>query len=693
VQAETGRRGDVAAALAIFASLGAVYVWSAPRTVTLEDVGLFLVTADSGGIAHPPGYPLYLLVAHAFSALPIESPALRIHLVSMLCGAGAGVALFACGRRLGASHAAAAAAALAFGLSRTFWSQALVAEVYALHVMLLFTLLALCLGLDARFSRGRLLAASVVAGLALANHWPLTLLAGPAFAVVLWPRWRELLRALPVALAGLLLGLLPYLHLFAASRSEEVITAFGPVEGLADLWWYLSLGSYRGSIAAQVGNVFDLYAFVNDFFDHLWWELSPLGFGLALAGLAWLWTRGPRRMLLALALGILSSSLLFRLVSWGTYSNLAAEQYRTVQVGAFGFFALTTVFAERWLRGDGGATDGRRRAAVWSVGLAVVASTFALHVGANQRREERFAAEYARLVLESLPPDATLLLADGTDTGPVAYLHRMEGVRPDVTLYSQAGALFPNRLFDPQRVEPEAAGRVLARFAEEHPDAFVTFASPLLASALPGILEGRAGGVLTRLGPEPTALPLSDQTLRALEGLLDRELAGGNGAHWSAHRERILWAACASLLRAGRRHAAMEELPYCAFASASHAYANGQLRDARRVLDTLLARADLLDLSPLQWHVAHLRHLDATLALHELGEDVPLQEAIDRAHAGLAFEPSCRNRIAPVLARVHRASGGRLRVDLPRIERTWGSCPAVAAALADPEPVPAGEEP
>ena len=48
-----------------------LYLASAPRTVCLEEDGLFLMTAYTNGIAQPAGYPLLTLLGHLASLLPL----------------------------------------------------------------------------------------------------------------------------------------------------------------------------------------------------------------------------------------------------------------------------------------------------------------------------------------------------------------------------------------------------------------------------------------------------------------------------------------------------------------------------------------------------------------------------------------------------------------------------------------------
>ena len=64
-----------------------LYVLTMPRTVVLEDDGLFLMAGAHLGVAHPPGYPLYTLIVYLFTQLPFGSVAFLGHLSSAVLGA------------------------------------------------------------------------------------------------------------------------------------------------------------------------------------------------------------------------------------------------------------------------------------------------------------------------------------------------------------------------------------------------------------------------------------------------------------------------------------------------------------------------------------------------------------------------------------------------------------------------------
>ena len=59
-------------------------------TVTLVDSGELIVAARFLGVAHPPGFPLYLMLAHLASLVPIGNVAERINFGSK-CNSGIAV--------------------------------------------------------------------------------------------------------------------------------------------------------------------------------------------------------------------------------------------------------------------------------------------------------------------------------------------------------------------------------------------------------------------------------------------------------------------------------------------------------------------------------------------------------------------------------------------------------------------------
>src|SRR4051794_24751248 len=186
----------VAALVALMA--GALYVRYANPAVGGGNSGEFQVMAPLLGIAHPPSYPLYLLLAKAASLLPLGGDvAWRINVLTALLAAfavyGAGLLAGALAPRdrvqgskfrvqsregggthpdsgRGAAVLAAALTAAALAAMPRLWTLAVEAEVFSLHLLLVVVFwLCLVKWLTTRQDRW-LLVAGLCAGLGLANH-------------------------------------------------------------------------------------------------------------------------------------------------------------------------------------------------------------------------------------------------------------------------------------------------------------------------------------------------------------------------------------------------------------------------------------------------------------------------------------------------------------------------------------------
>jgi hypothetical protein len=90
-----GERLPYRAALAVAGTVLAVYVLTLAPTVTFWDAGEFLAAARTLGIPHPPGTPLFVMIAHVWGMLlPIGEFAYRTNLLSALFSASAAGLLF-----------------------------------------------------------------------------------------------------------------------------------------------------------------------------------------------------------------------------------------------------------------------------------------------------------------------------------------------------------------------------------------------------------------------------------------------------------------------------------------------------------------------------------------------------------------------------------------------------------------------
>lgn len=194
------------------------------------DTPMLQTQAATLSIAHPTGYPGYMLLTHPFTYLPFGDVAYRVNLASAVYSATAVVMVYVVGLQLTRRMAAAAAGALLFGTGATFWSQSIVAAVYslnALFIMVTFSLLLLWR------SSGRdryLLASALLMGLSMTNHMTSGLLlpAGGLFVLAVAPRRLLDPRLLLKGAGAFLLGLSVYLYLPIRTYMDAPLTETDP---------------------------------------------------------------------------------------------------------------------------------------------------------------------------------------------------------------------------------------------------------------------------------------------------------------------------------------------------------------------------------------------------------------------------------------------------------------------------------
>lgn len=225
-------QNDRQIALLLAAVAFAFYLRTLAPDLLPGDPGEFQFAAWRWGLAHPTGYPLYLMLGGLWqrpAAWMGINPAAALNGLSALFGAGAvGLTYLVMMRwsagALALRRLAAVYSAVLLGINLTFWSQALIAEVYTPHMALLLGMLLAAQsvapyapGLPAAPVRARsLLVLAGVTGLALTHHgMTLLLLPGLLLYLAMAGRgWRALsLRAWLGAVLALLLPLLLYLYI------------------------------------------------------------------------------------------------------------------------------------------------------------------------------------------------------------------------------------------------------------------------------------------------------------------------------------------------------------------------------------------------------------------------------------------------------------------------------------------------
>lgn len=232
----SGRAAEALLGVALVGAFAALYASTLAPTVLYFDIpemfdpAMLQAAAPVLGIAHPTGYPTYMMLAHLFTYIPLGDEAYRVNLFSAVCGAVAVGTLYLAGLRLTRRAFPAALGALAFGMTPVFWSQAVIAEVYTLNALFIALILyALLLWRDSGDGR-HLLIAALLMGISCTHHLTSVLMIPVAAAFVL-VHGRDVARSSRLWLKGIgafALGLIPYLYLPVRAAMDAPLNEADP---------------------------------------------------------------------------------------------------------------------------------------------------------------------------------------------------------------------------------------------------------------------------------------------------------------------------------------------------------------------------------------------------------------------------------------------------------------------------------
>jgi transmembrane protein TMEM260 (protein O-mannosyltransferase) len=453
----------------------AIYLATLAPTTAFWDTSEYIAAAKVLGIPHPPGNPLFVILAHTFGLLPLAaSYAVRINLfAAVTSAASAGLWFLVAERWLRgivslrwARYAAAFGGVLVGATSWTVWNQSTVNEkVYTVSLLSI----ALVMWLVVRWGddepgphRDRwLVLIAYVLALTSTNHL-MGLLAVPALVVyVLWTDWRVITR--PTVLVGIVLAAvvgisLNYLWLPMRAAQYPPINEGEPIgffsQALKDVlnrvqYGKPGLGDRQASFSGQLANFWQYYSWQ---FARDWGRLSGVATAvftvLGVSGLWALWKSDRRAGLAGLALvGTLSVGLVFYMnfkYGFSQYPNQPSlpREVRERDYFFIGSFAVFGAFVAcglgalmqsivDGLRDRGSATS--RWVAASPVLLLAFVPLFGNRVTAS-RAHETMARDFAYDILNSVEPYGILITAGDNDTFPLWYAQEVEGIRRDVTL-------------------------------------------------------------------------------------------------------------------------------------------------------------------------------------------------------------------------------------------------------------------
>lgn len=432
-----------------------LYLQTLAPTVLAGDAGEFQFAPYLLGIAHPTGYPLYLLLGWAWSHLiPIEDVAYRMNLFSAVWAA-ATVGLFYLLIRAFLNQATpalcpvlsrtvSALAAVFLAVTPTFWSQAIIAEVYSLHAFFCVLLVFLLTGSE-RQDKGRLLAAVGCFGLSLTHHRTALLLV-PALLVYLWLTERSVLHDRAWLVRAVVLLFLPWLlYLYLPWRAPHTPYLHLPLEGRELVLYENTLPGWAsfvlgGPFGGSVDFSIDLGQRLNMAASLLRDEVGWVGLFLALLGVGYLAGGALTKRSCSEAPSGSGSSRWAFLSLTGLLYLLTVGFNLVYTIGdIFVLFIPSYLVIVLWMAVGMSALVQRLHHHRLTTGflvaaflILIVGKGFVHYTGLDQSHRTEVRRQWETILSQPLPPEGVLISNDRNDIMPMWYLQYVEGRRPDL---------------------------------------------------------------------------------------------------------------------------------------------------------------------------------------------------------------------------------------------------------------------
>jgi hypothetical protein len=474
----------------IFAIVLAIYLLTLCPTIYLEDSAEYAMAAATLGIAHPSGYPLYVLLGKLFTFLPWGTVAWRVNLMSAFFGALTIAFLFLIIQRIFRicvikknTHESTQigtqintnnrnffvtlllyyllpfSTALIFAFTKIFWSQAVVAEVYTLNTFFVAVIVWLLLVWTEKRQENKngadkiLLLVVFLYGLSLANHEMMVLIAPFFLIFVIWHDWRIIKDYKFIFAAAFLffIGISLYLYLPIRASQNPALNWGNPQ----------SWESFKGHVLRRQYNDlhFNENSFLNTkklplvdgFFQEIINQFTILGTVIVLIGLVANYFKNKKTFLLLFGI-FLGNGLLIILLRTAEYSVMNDYMFQVYYLPSFLIVAVWLAMGLKFILEIFFKTASKFVGLMKIIMVALVGAilvilpvSFVLNNYSQNDRSDFWALhDWAKNTLLSLEKDALLLAyndqpALDSMTFALMNLQTVEKIRPDVKIINTSG--------------------------------------------------------------------------------------------------------------------------------------------------------------------------------------------------------------------------------------------------------------
>lgn len=438
-----------------------VYMMTLAPGLGFIDAGELATTVSTLGIAHPTGYPLFTLIGHLFSILPIASTVIaQLNTMSAFFAAlGAGACVYLVheihlywlvakskvkvdpkGKKkeekpielttneTKAQQATAAGifTGIIIAFSETWWANATSIEVYPLHQFFLPVILTFFLRMLRTDNKRDGFLFALILGLSFSNHLTTVLLA-PACLYAFFARFGfggDSWKRIGKLVLPFVLGLLPYAYLFINASSNPLMN-WGDPSNFGNFMKHVTGGQYK--VWMFTGN--NAGKQFGEFWSGLPGEFNVIIILMALTSVALFWLiTSKSRVHILVFLYLLFFGCVFYAINYDIHD---IDSYFLLS------YAVIPILSSFFFLRFNSKPQSPLYITAAAIGLGALLVT--MHYSDCDESGNHMVDDYTMNMLQNLPKDAVILSSawDFWVSGSFYYQH-VEKIRPDITVIDLA---------------------------------------------------------------------------------------------------------------------------------------------------------------------------------------------------------------------------------------------------------------
>lgn len=419
--------------IVLFIFFSVLYIYTSAPGIYDGDSGEMAAAVNSLGLAHPTGFPLYMLAGKLFTLLvPIKDVAFRLNAFSSLLTAGAVVLVYSILKNLGNSPFASLTAAFIFGLgTNTIWRNGSTTSVYALSLFFV----ALLFYVFTKWRKGQkieyLYWYGFLLGLSLGTHTSM-LIMGIPFLFMLWQAKgilrSKILTFIKIVLVTIIPGL-QYVYLLFAYRRNGIVT-WGSMASWNDFIYYITQRQYAFKMWDRDFSATAEY--LKKVSELLSAEFTAIFFFAAVIGLGILFKK--YRSLFTIIVLLMSANIIM-LLGYGKSEGELFILYRYLFISDFALAIAIAFGLDSIVESTEALKTKNSLIFFMSVILVIIGFQFKYSFADNNRRNNYLVEDTAHNILNNVEPNSIILAYGDPIIGPLWYLQSV-GEREDVVVVS-----------------------------------------------------------------------------------------------------------------------------------------------------------------------------------------------------------------------------------------------------------------